>query len=228
MKNMKKIILGLLIAAYAHSAYSQTINWNSVNTKHLVSVGMGWDYSLNYSIGYAYQLETSIPVLLNGNFSIPSGKDLFDDVKLKSGVQILLLNQSRFKGSVTINGIYRTYKNPLVQLHNFGTELKGTCGFYKSKWFVAAEFGFDKAIVTHFKHSDSFKKAAFAEVKDGWYEPTSGGNFLYGIQTGWSFQKSDITFNIGKVATENFKSTPLIPYYLMLGFNYKIGQLLEK
>ena len=28
-----------------------------------------------------------------------------------------------------------------------------TAGYYQRKWFVAGEAGFDKAIVTHFKHS---------------------------------------------------------------------------
>lgn len=223
MKNLKIVIISLLIATCTHKAYSQTINWTSLNTRHLVSVGVGWDYSLNYSVGYAYQLDTSIPVLLNGNISMPSGKDIFDDIKVKPGVQILVFSHSNFKGSVAINGIYRKYENPLVQLQNFGTELKGAFGFYQSNWFVAGEVGFDKTIVTHFKHTEAFKQNAFGEVKDGWYQPATGGNFFYGLQTGYSFRRSDLTFNIGKVITQDFKSTPLIPYYLMLGYNHKMG-----
>jgi hypothetical protein len=96
-------------------------------------------------------------------------------------------------------------------------------GYYKPKWFVAGEVGFDKAIVTYFKHSETFKETIFTDVKDGWYEPSTGGNFLYGIQTGYSFNKSDITLNIGMVTTQDFKTTPLIPYYLMLGYIHRIN-----
>ena len=63
-----------------------------------------------------------------------------------------------------------------MTLANFGSDLSSTIGYYKPKWFVATEVGFDKAIVTHFKHSDLFKEH-FPDVKDGWYEPATGGNF---------------------------------------------------
>lgn len=146
-----------------------------------------------------------------------------DDFKTKIGGEVLILNKSNLKGSISVNGIYRSYENPLVRLQNFGSELKGTFGYYEPKWFVAGEVGFDKAIVTHFKHSETYKETIFADVKDGWYEPATGGNFMYGIQTGYSFNKSDITFNIGMVTTQDFKTTPLIPYYLMLGYNHRIN-----
>jgi hypothetical protein len=203
---------------------AQTVNWIALeDTKHIITAGIGWDYSVSYSLGYAYQLKTKVPIMLNTNFSIPSGERLLDDFKTKIGGQILLLNKSNLKGSIALNGIYRRYENPLVKLQNFGSELKGTFGYYKPKWFVAGEVGFDKAIVTHFKHSEIFKETIFAEVRDGWYEPSTGGNFQYGIQTGYSFNQSDISFNIGIVTTQDFKTTPLIPYYLMFGYNLRLN-----
>ena len=226
MKNIKTFILSILMISCFQYSNSQTINWNALDdTKHFVSIGIGWDYSLSYSLGYGYQFNTRVPLVLHGNVSIPSGEKLFDDLKVKIGGQIVVLNQSNFKGSISLNGIYRRYENPLVRLQNFGSEIKGTFGYYKPKWFVAAEIGFDKAIVTHFKHSKSFKDNIYPEVKDGWYEPTTGGNFQYGLQTGYSFKNSDLTLNIGKIITEDFKTPPQIPYYLMLGFNYKILNL---
>jgi hypothetical protein len=202
---------------------AQTINWNALeNSNHVITVGFGWDYSVSYNIGYAYQVQTKVPLLLNANFSIPSGKNLMDDFKTKIGGQVVLLNNANLKGCISLNGIFRRYENPLVRLQNFGSELKGTFGYYNSKWFVAGEIGFDKAIVTHFKHSERFKETIYGDVEDGWFEPATGGNILYGIQTGFSFLKSDITINIGKVSSQDFKSTPLIPFYLMMGYNCKI------
>lgn len=223
MKPIKIVILTLTLIGSSLPICAQTLNWNSLDsTKHIINLGVGWDYSLSYSLGYGYQINTKTPLILNANFSIPSGENLLDDFKIKAGGQIVLLNKTNFKGSITLNGIYRRYENPLVRLQNFGSEMKGTFGYYKPKWFVAGEIGFDKAIVTHFKHSKSFKENIFQEVKDGWYEPTTGGNFLYGLQTGYSFKKSDITLNIGMVKTQDFQSYPLIPYYLMFGYNYRI------
>lgn len=223
MKTIKLLIVLVLPFCIYQKALAQKVNWNSLeDSKHIINVGIGWNYSLSYGLGYAYQVNAKIPLILNANFSIPSGENLLDDFKTKIGGQIVLLNKTNFKGSITLNGIYRRYENPLVRLQNFGSEMKGTFGYYKPKWFVATEIGFDKAIVTHFKHSETFKETIYHDVKDGWYEPATGGNFQYGIQTGYSFEKSDITINIGMVTTQDFKTTPLIPYYLMLGYNYRI------
>ncbi len=100
--------------------------------------------------------------------------------------------------------------------------MTGVIGYYKPKWFVAGEVGFDKAIVTHFKHSENFIND-FPNTQDGWYEPSTGGNFHYGIQTGYSFKNSDLTLTIGNFITQDFKTTPLIPYYFKLGYNYRIN-----
>lgn len=224
MKAIRILIAFILTFFIYQKGMTQTVNWNALeDTKHIITAGIGWDYSVSYSLGYAYQLKTKVPIMLTTNFSIPSGEKLLDDFKTKIGGQILLLNKSNLKGSITFNGIYRRYANPLVRLQNFGGELKGTFGYFKPKWFVAGEVGFDKAIVTHFKHSETFKETIFSHVKDGWYEPSTGGNFQYGIQTGCSFNKSDIILNIGMVTTQDFKTTPLIPYNLMLGYNHRIN-----
>lgn len=215
--------LTIILLCLFSKSNAQTVNWNALeNSKQIITAGFGWDYSVSYSLGYAYKIKTKVPLVLNANFSVPSGEKLLDDFKTKIGAQVVLLNKTNLKGSILINGIYRRYKNPLVRLQNFGSEMKGVFGYYKPKWFIAGEVGFDKAIVTHFKHSESFKETIYQEVKDGWYEPATGGNFIYGIQTGHSFKKSDITFNIGMVTTQDFKTTPLIPYYLIIGYNYRI------
>ena len=61
----------------------------------------------------------------------------------------------------------------------------------------------------------------FPQVKDGWYEPATGGNFHYGLQTGLSFAKSDITLKVGKVVQQDFETDPTMPLYLQLGYNRK-------
>ena len=149
------------------------------------------------------------------------GETVFDDFKTKIGGQILLLNKSNFKSTIGINGIYRKHETHFVRLQNFGSEIEGTFGYYISKWFIATEIGFDKAIVTHFKHSKAFKEEIYAEVVDDWYEPATGDNFYYGLVTGVSFRKHEIYLNIGKVITKDFRTSPFIPFYAQLGYNCK-------
>lgn len=91
-------------------------------------------------------------------------------------------------------------------------------GYYQKKWYVSGEAGFDKAIVTHFKHSDLYKQN-FPSVQDGWYQPATGGNFYYGLQTGVSFKRNDIYLKAGKILTQDFSTAPLVPFHLEIGYN---------
>lgn len=224
MKNIYIILFSITSTfLIQQKLYSQTLNWNSLeNTNHIISAGIGWDYSVSYNAGYACKFGKKAPIVLNTNFSIPAGEDFLDDFKSKIGAEVLLLNGNSLKGSITLNGIFRKYNNELVRLLNFGSEMKGSIGYYKSTWFIAGEVGFDKAIVTHFKHSDYFKDNIYSNVKDGWYEPATGGNFFFGVQTGYSCKIFDLTLDIGGITTQEFKTTPLIPFYATFGINYKV------
>jgi hypothetical protein len=223
MKNINALVFVALLFFITKESHSQSINWGSLknNQKHIFHVNAGFDYGVVYGIGYSYQFKSKLPALLNISYSLPSGGKLFDDFKTKIGGQVSLYRINSFQFSASVHGIYRRYENPLVRLQNFGSELSGVIGYYKSRWFVAGEFGFDKAIVTHFKHTTEFK-ADFPQVKDGWYEPSTGGNFSYGLQTGYSFNRSDLTLKLGKVLTEDFKTKPSIPYYFQLGYNLRL------
>lgn len=224
---MKKLTITLIFIFFVFclpKANAQIINWNTVgSTKHILNISLGLDYSVSYGISYGYKLNTKLPVVIDANFSMPSGETLLDDFKTKVGGQIQVFNISNFRGAVALYSIYRRHETRLVRLQNFGSETKGTFGYYKSKWFVAAEAGFDKAIVTHFKHSQAFREYVYADVVDGWYEPATGGNFSYGLQTGYSFKKTDLTLNLGKRISQDFKTAPLLPFYLNLGLNYRLS-----
>ena len=223
MKKLNIIIMLVLFVFCLQKGNAQTINWNTMGTtKHIINANFGLDYSLSYGLGYGYKLDTKLPIVINANVSMPSGETPSDDFKTKIGGQIQLLKRSNFMGALAIYGIYRKHETELVRLRNFGSEMKGTFGYYKSKWFVAAEAGFDKAIITHFKHAPKYKDEIYADILDGWYEPATGGNVYYGLQGGYSFKKLDMTINIGKVVSQDFKTSPLLPFYVNLGINYRI------
>lgn len=225
MKYIKFLSFVSVLFAFCIQSSAQNINWAGLkkNQKHIISLNAGYNYGLVYGVGYSYQTKAKMPILLNFSYSCPSGEQFFDDFKTKIGGQVQLYSINNFKISASIYGVYRRYENPLIRLQNFGSEMTGVVGYYKPKWFIAAEVGFDKAIVTQFKHLDIFKNNVYANVSDGWYEPATGGNFNYGCQTSFSVKNTDIVLKIGKVLTQDFKTTPLIPYYLQLGLNFKLN-----
>lgn len=231
MKNIKTVLLLCILFSLAKNTNGQTINWANLKSEenHIVNINAaGWDYAFAFGAGYGYKLNTKLPIVLNIDYSFPSGKNMIDDFKTKIGGKIRVCQLKNFQLSANIYAVFRRYENPLVRLINFGSDMSGVVGYYRPKWFVAGEVGFDKAIVTHFKHSQSFKDNIYANVKDGWYEPATGGNFYYGIQTGFSFKRHDIYLKVGKVVTQDFKTTPLIPYYAQLGYNFKFSKKAKK
>jgi len=222
MKNIIIIITAVLILNTS-STFAQEYNWNSLkdNRKHLLHLTAGLENGIIFGVGYGYQLSSKIPIIIGGEYSLPAGKNLIDDLKTKIGGHIRLIKIHNFCLSAKVQGIYRRYENNLVRMDNFGTYVGGNVGFYSPKLFAALEFGFDKAIVTYFKHGNSYREI-YQEAVNGWYQPATGGNYNYGIMAGYSFKKNDLYLRVGKLIAEDFKTDPFVPFYATIGYNYKI------
>lgn len=223
---MKKIKSLMIITVFLYKpgiTLSQTLNWvnSSKDLKHILNINLGVEHGVIFGAGYGYRLKSKLPIVLNATYSFPGGEKLFDDFKTKIGAQTRFYQTGNFHFSAKLYSVFRRYQSDFVRLINFGTDLSATVGYYKPKWFVAGEAGFDKAIVTYFKHSDSYK-AQYPLVKDGWYEPSTGGNFYYGLQTGYSSKRSDIYLKAGKIVEQDLHTNPLVPFSFQLGFNWKI------
>jgi hypothetical protein len=220
-----KIVKRFSVLAYSlllcGPVFSQTLNFNSLKAadRHIISLNAGLEHGLIYGIGYAYQLKSKIPLMLNAEFSAPSGNWVFDDYKTKIGGQIRFFKFRNIHVAGKVQGIFRQNTNDYVQLSNFGSEVSATIGYYKRKWFTGVEVGFDKAIVTHFNHSNLYKEI-YPGVQDGWYEPATGGNFNFGLLGGYSFNRSDIFLKAGLLTTEDF-SKPALPFYTQLGYTIR-------
>lgn len=219
----KQVIVIAFLLLLQNKIFAQVINWKNISkqTKHLLHVNAGGEYGITYGIGYHRLVSVKKnPLWLGGEFSMPSGKESADDFKVKTGAQIRIAAFNYFQFSARVQSVARRYHNQSVTLFNFGSDFSGTLGYYRTHWFLGAEAGFDKAIVTHFKHSTWYKENIYDHVQDGWYEPATGGNFYYGLQSGFSMKKTDITLKAGKVLLQDFKSQPLLPFYGQLGVNF--------
>ncbi|MCC7378199.1 MAG: hypothetical protein IT255_02440 [Chitinophagaceae bacterium] len=227
MKNIiiKSIIIITAFSFIKNELYAQVINWENISkqNKNLLHVNAGAEYGVTAGLGYHHLIPNkSFPIWIGGEFSTPGGNKSADDFKIRLGAQIRIAAINHFKFSVRIQGISRRYQNQSVTLFNFGSDFAGTIGYYRKHWFMGAETGFDKAIVTHFKHSDWYKRNIYDNVQDGWYEPATGGNFYYGLQGGISMKKVDITLKAGKVLQQDFESEPLLSFYGQVGANFRL------
>ena len=110
----------------------------------------------------------------------------------------------------TDNSIYRGY--------NFGADLTGALGVYRSGWFLAAEFGIDKGGVTHITNSDWYRTYFFPDAQDGWYRDP-GGTIHYGLSAGITVGRAELLARYGQLRTEKFNDlTP--PMYASIGLGF--------
>ncbi|MCO5241919.1 MAG: hypothetical protein M9904_17900 [Chitinophagaceae bacterium] len=221
----KSTVIVIAFLLFHNSTDAQVINWEktSKQNKNLLHANIGAEYGVTAGLGYHRLIPVKrLPLWIGGEFSVPSGSQLaVDDFKVRIGAQIRIAAFNHLQFSGRVHAIARRYHNQSVTLFNFGSDLTGTIGYYRKNWFWGAEVGFDKAIVTNFKHSEWYKKNIYDNVQDGWYEPATGGNFYYGLHGGFSMKKIDITLKVGKALQQDFKSQSLLPFYGQFGVNFR-------
>ncbi|REC49453.1 hypothetical protein [Chryseobacterium pennipullorum] len=220
----KNILSVLLFILTDHAVKSQTVNWAALQAKerHILNANIGAEYGAVFGIGYGYQFNTGwFPVIVGADLSTPLGETLLDDFKVKAGANVRWFRIRDIQFSTRVQGLFRRFENDNVAIGSFGLDMAGVIGYYKPRWYGAAEVGFDKAIVSHFQHTEHYQDI-FPDVKNGWYEPSTGGNFYYGIQTGYSFPRQEIYLKLGKVISQDFKTKPHLPFMVQIGYNYKL------
>src|SRR4051794_4007059 len=172
MKNIIIAVIALAILTIPRICQSQQINWQNFKDgkAHIANINAGWDYGMVAGIGYGQKLKTRLPIVVNIEYSSPFGRNMFDDFKTKLGGQVQVFKVNNFIASAKAYGVFRRYQNDYVRLINFGSEFSGNVGYYKPKWYLAGEFGFDKAITTQIKNSEKMK-TIYPNIQDGWYVP---------------------------------------------------------
>lgn len=217
MNRRLSIVLGFLLAsAQAQEAGAQ---WNVARfsaAPNRAYATFGIDPALVTSVGYARVVSLGgHPVQFSGDGALAAGKWDAHDFRARLGAQSSIVHWKsvHLVGSATF--ITRGTDNIIYRGLNFGSDFTGSLGVYRQGWFTAAEFGFDKAIITHISHSNWYRTYAYADAKDGWYLPT-GGTFHYGFSGGIPLRRAEVAARVGWMQTEHFNDlTP--PMYASLG-----------
>ena len=165
---MKALPLYIFILVSFSTAFGQTINWNSLRLehRHIVNVNAGWDYGTTLGLGYGRKVKTALPLIVGAELSLPAGHDLVDDFKVKFGGQARIFRYKNLLASLKVYGLFRRYESDFGRFVNFGSEFSSAIGYYRPRWYAAAEFGFDKSIVTHIRHS-SLMEEYYPDIQHG-------------------------------------------------------------
>lgn len=220
MKRTTAAILGALLATLA--IQDASAQWNVARFEaqpNRVYTSFGLDPAFVTSLGYGRVM----PILghdfqLAGEVGIATARLDSDDYRIRLGVNTSIVNwrSVHLTGSATF--ITRGTDNVIYRGFNFGADFTGAVGVYRPGWFAAAEFGKDKAVITHVTHSDWYRDHYFPEAKDGWYL-NAGGVYHYGLVGGISVGPAEIVGRFGFHQTEKFNGM-MPPMYASLGVGY--------
>lgn len=218
---MKKIIISIIIViAAVQFSNAQSYNWGAFNEcgTHTLGAEFGLEYGMTIGLRYGYYLPVFLPMMFTADVQIPFGYQVMDDVKARIGVQLQMPAIQDFRFIVKYNLVSKRFNNPYTRQYSFGNEIGLIAGYYRQKWFVAAEFSYDNTSISHIHHSENYLDF-YPDAKDGWYK-NFAGNFYYGLQGGYSFKNIDLSLKVGQPRNKNFKMTTL-PYSATLNVTYR-------
>lgn len=221
MKRISSITLGAVLSAAAAS--DAAAQWNVARfgaDQNRVYTTFGLDPAFVSSVGYG----RVVPVKgrnfqLTGDLGVVTASMDVRDFRARVGAQGSLASW----GSVYLTGsataIARGTENSIYQGFSWGADLTGGLGVYRPRWFAAGEFGKDKSIITHVTHSDWYREHVYKDAKDGWYLD-AGGTWHYGVSSGLSFGRTEVSGRLGWLRTEDFNDL-MPPMYASLGLGFK-------
>ena len=216
---MKNLITAItLVIAMTEIVFSQNINWRSLqgDQQNILQFTVGYDFGAVSQVSYSRSFNLIRPVLVQLDYSFPMGNQIVDDFKVKLGGQVEIVEADGFSATIKVLSNFRRHQTSMVRIVSFGADLGIVAGYYKSTWYAAGEFGFDKAITSHLKNSD-IMRAYFPAIQDGWYIPTAG-NYYYGIQAGKTIGESlDLSLRMGATNAQGDHENASIPYYAQMG-----------
>lgn len=213
---MKNLTLPLLLVVMAIGpAAGQDVNWaRAEQEKNLLSASFGADYSSYYGISYGRVLQIgSKPFVAGTEFTLPFGRDVTDDWRLRTSVQAELLRFGSFSLALKPALVLRRYESPLATLFNFGADISVVYGYRKPGWGVAALLNYDRSISTRITHQ--LQKDDYMGARSGWYR-TRSGNFKFGARLNYNIGSWGVFLTAGKHYGQNFKDNPTFPFFAEL------------
>jgi hypothetical protein len=216
-----RIVVALVVPALA--ARDVAAQWNvgrMSSDRNQAYTTFGLDPAMVASVGYA----RVVPMLgREWQFGVEGGVVAADydirDFRARAQIRTTLVRWHSLHLVGSMAFITRGTDNSIHQALNFGSDFTGAAGIYRPSWFLAGEFGFDKAIITHVTHSDWYRQHVYPEAKDGWYL-NAGGTFHYGATAGLSIGPAELAARAGWLRTEDFNDmTP--PMYASLGIGFR-------
>ncbi len=211
-----------ILCASLITAKAQTM-FPTENKDNVISSAIGVESGTLFSVGYQHTVHVGSlnkNMSLFANTTVPAGEELFNDIRVQLGASTFLLHNSNFNVSTALALTTTRSQNSLYNGTGLGLDLLITAGYYKSTWFVAAEAGADKTMLTRISHTDYYKDYFYKEAKDGWYA-NSAGNLRIGVRGGVKIGRTELGLRLGTQTTMGFNKR-VIPFFAGLQAGYTL------
>ena len=226
MRRISSMALALLLSALA--TRGAAAQWNVARfgagegiERNRVYTTFGLDPAMITSLGYGRVVPMyGHDFQFTGDVGVVTARTDTRDFRARVGTQTSLVRwrSMQLAGSATF--ITRGTDNSIYRGLNFGADVTGSLGVYRQRWFGAGDFGLDKAIVTHVKHTDWYRTHFYPDAKDGWYLD-AGGTYHYGVTGGLALGRSELVGRFGWRRTERFNEVlPAVYATVGLGFGF--------
>ncbi|MBK9106104.1 MAG: hypothetical protein IPL92_16415 [Saprospiraceae bacterium] len=209
---MKPLIFSLIMLTISGMLMSQDIGWftNDQNSGHVVSLHIGADFVTGFGFSYGYKFKGKIPFVIGTELTTPFGGQIMDDFKASLTAQTIFHPLKNIGISVKPSMTCRRYGSEAAVLVNISAGLGTSIGYYRDKWSIAAQAGYDHSSATLIK--PRILKEYYPGSHEDWYGST-GGNFNFGLQATYWLPSTGLSLRAGKTFGQNFEDNPTIPYY---------------
>lgn len=220
MKRLASITVGVLLSVLV--AGDAAAQWNAARfgtDRNRVYASFGLDPAFVTSLGYARVVSMSGHAFqFSGELGVAATRMDLRDFRVRLGAETSLVQWRSLHLVGSAVGIARGTDNVIFRGYDFGADVRGRLGVYRPGWFAAAEFGKDKAVITHVTHSDWYRTHYFPDAKDGWYLD-AGGTLYHGLATGVALGRAEVTARFGWLRTEDYRELAS-PVYLSVGVGF--------
>ncbi|HEX7071319.1 MAG TPA: hypothetical protein VF190_10950 [Rhodothermales bacterium] len=220
MKPTYILLLSVLLSTLAFEKAAAQWNVAQYGSKsNSVYTTFGLDPALVNSVGYARVIPVKGHAFQAiGELGLATTNLDTRDYRVRLGIRTSVVHWKSLHLIGNATFLTRGTKNDIYRGFNFGADFTGEVGWYRPSWFAAAEFGKDKAVITHVTHTDWYRDNYYPDAKDGWYLD-AGGTYHFGLAGGVTVLGADIVGRVGLRQTEQFNSINP-PLYASLGVAY--------
>ena len=209
---MKPILFLFALITFSLELKSQEIGWYTMDVQsgHMVTLHVGADFVSGFGLSYGYKFKGKIPFVIGTELTTPFGGQIMDDFKASLTAQTIFRPVKYMGITVKPSMTCRRYGSAAAVLVNISTGLSTTVGYYRDKWSVAAEAGYDHSNATLIK--PRLLKEYYPGSQEDWYGST-GGNFNFGLVTSYWMGATGLSLKAGKTYGQNFENNPTLPFY---------------